>query len=251
MKKNLITILCFTLSIVVNGQVIRSWNWTVNDGQRSEFEKAVSDKTRKYNSSKDDSQMFTFQITSGNETGNYWRLRIENEFKGFDKENKSGLKVMQNTASNYGKVTNSAWWSILEKATYWPEGDNNWKKPLKRYFIYNYDGQHDADFWAFRYKVRGAIKESGADINMTTLGCTAGCQGNQVMIIFSHSNFEDLQDDNGSEWKKVYDKYNELYGVKYEADISEFESSLTLGGFGRYSGTMIFKPNMSSPQNPN
>ena len=222
MKRNLLTILCLALTFVVNGQVIRSWNWTVNDGQRAEFEKAVSDKTKKYNSSKEDSQMFTFQINSGNETGDYWRVRIEEQFKDFDKENKNGLKAMQNTAAKYGKVTSSAWWSIVEKATYWPEGDNNWKKPLKRYFIYNYDGEHDADFWAFRFKVQGAIKESGADINMTTLQCTAGCQGNQIMVIFSHSNFEDLQNDNGSEWKKVYDKYNELYLVKYESDISEF-----------------------------
>ena len=103
--------------------------------------------------------------------------------------------------------------------------------------------------WAFRYKVRGAIIQSGADINMTTLQCFAGCQGNTVMVIFSHSNFEDLQNDNSTEWAKVYDKYNEIYGVKYESDIAEFESSLTLGGFGRYSGTMVFKPEMSSPQN--
>jgi hypothetical protein len=86
---------------------------------------------------------------------------------------------------------------------------------------------------------------------MTTLQCFAGCQGNQVMVIFSHSNFEDFQNDNDTEWAKVYEKYNEIYGVKYESDLSEFESSLTLGGFGRYSGTMMFQPEMSSPQNMN
>ena len=249
MKKRLFTSIFCAFTFMLNAQVIHSWNWTANPGERAAFEKAVAEKTKKHNSAKDASTMFTYQINSGNNTGTYWRLRVEAELKDFDKENRSGLKAMQNNAAKLGKITTSAWWNIDEKATHWPEGDNNWNKPLKRYFLYNYDGEHSADFWAFRYKVKGAIKASGADINMTTLNCFAGCQGNQVMVIFSHSNFEDLQNDNSVEWKKVYEKYNELYGVKYEADISEFESSLTLGGFGRYSGTMVFKPEMSSPLN--
>tara|TARA_B100000902_G_C27124955_1_gene820617 strand:- start:165 stop:920 length:756 start_codon:yes stop_codon:yes gene_type:complete len=248
MKKFLLTILTLVFTINVNSQVVQTWNWTANQGQSADFEKAVADKTKKYNSSKDGAVLYTFQINSGNQVGDYWRIRIENELKDFDKQYPSGLKAMQNNAGKHGRVTNSSWYNIVERATHWPEGDNNWKKPLKRYFVYNYDGEHDADFWAFRYKVKGALEQSGADVNMTTLQCFAGCQGNQVMVIFSHSNFEDLQNDNSSEWAKVYEKYNELYGVNYEADISEFESSLTLGGFGRYSGTMVFKPEMSSPQ---
>ena len=248
MKNFLLTILTLVFTISVNSQVVQTWNWTANQGQSADFEKAVADKTKKYNSSKDGAVLYTFQINSGNQVGDYWRIRIENELKNFDKQYPSGLKAMQNNAGKYGRVTNSSWYNIVERATHWPEGDNNWKKPLKRYFVYNYDGEHEADFWAFRYKVKGALEQSGADVNMTTLQCFAGCQGNQVMVIFSHSNFEDLQNDNSSEWAKVYEKYNELYGVNYEADISEFESSLTLGGFGRYSGTMVFKPEMSSPQ---
>ena len=249
MKKFIYTSLMLIFTFSVNSQVLQTWNWSANQGQSADFEKAVSDKTKKYNSSKDGALLYTFQINSGNEVGSYWRIRIEDELKDFDKQYPDGLKAMANNAAKYGTVTSSAWWNIVENATHWPEDDNNWKKPLKRYFVYNYDGQHDADFWAFRYKVRGAIIQSGADINMTTLQCFAGCQGNTVMVIFSHSNFEDLQNDNSTEWGKVYDKYNEIYGVKYESDIAEFESSLTLGGFGRYSGTMVFKPEMSSPQN--
>lgn len=250
MKKSVFTIFFLATAIVGHSQIVRSWNWTPNQGQWEEFEKAVGEKTKKFNSSKSDPQMFTFRIGSGNETGNYWRIRIENELKDFDKkENPNGMKAMQNNAAKYGRMTSSAWWNVVKRATYWPEGDNNTKKPLKRYFMFNYDGEKDADFWAFRYKVRGAIEQSGADINITTLRCNAGCQGNQVMVIFSHSNFEDMQNDNGPEWRKVYDKYNELYGVKYEADLREFQSSFTLGGFGRYTGTMLFKPEMSSPQN--
>ena len=251
MKKNLITILCLLFSIGASSQVIRTWNWTPNAGESAEFEKAVAEKTKKHNASKDGAYMLTFKINSGNETGSYWRIRLEDELKNFDKKYTSGLKAMQNNAAKHARMTRSAFWNIVKRATYWPEGDNNFKKPLKRYFIYNYDGEKDADFWAFRYKVQGAIKESGVDINMTTLQCFAGCQGNQVMVIFSHSNFEDFQNDNDTEWAKVYEKYNEIYGVKYESDLSEFESSLTLGGFGRYSGTMMFQPEMSSPQNMN
>ena len=236
----------------VSAQVIQSWTWSPNSGQNNEFVDAVSKKTQKYNSKKDEPRFVTLQITSGSSTGDYFRFRIEDEIKDFDNApDERGQKMWMDTAVNFASMVTSEWWQVNQRASYWQEGDNNFIKPLKRFFNYTYDGENEADFWAFRYKVKGAIEESGADITMTTLTCFAGCSGNQVMVIFSHNNFEDLQNDNSSEWAKVYEKYNETYGVSYESDIAEFERSLTLGSFGRYSGTMMFSPEMSSPQNMN
>ena len=53
MKKFLLTILTLVFTIGVNSQVVQTWNWTANQGQSADFEKAVADKTKKYNSSKD------------------------------------------------------------------------------------------------------------------------------------------------------------------------------------------------------
>ena len=138
MKKFIYISLMLIFTINVNSQVLQTWNWSANQGQSADFEKAVSDKTKKYNSSKDGALLYTFQINSGNEVGSYWRIRIEDELKDFDKQYPNGLKAMADNAAKYGSVTSSAWWNIVENATFWPEGDNNWKKPLKRYFVYNY-----------------------------------------------------------------------------------------------------------------
>ena len=67
MKKFLLTILTLVFTISVNSQVVQTWNWTANQGQSADFEKAVADKTKKYNSSKDGAVLYTFQINSGNQ----------------------------------------------------------------------------------------------------------------------------------------------------------------------------------------
>ena len=57
----------------------------------------------------------------------------------------------------------------------------------------------------------------------------SGCDGNLAMVVFGHGNYEEFGSDNSVEWKKVYDKYNEMFGENsYETDINSFSESLEM-----------------------
>jgi hypothetical protein len=104
------------------------------------------------------------------------------------------------------------------------------------------------EFWRFRLNVAKAIKESNADIFMEVWNCASGCDGNTVLIVFGHSDFKELGQDNSVEWGKVYDKYEELNGEgSYDKDISNFNKSLEI--YGRRTYNMSFLPELSSPEN--
>ena len=245
MKKTLLIIL-FLAPILMFSQVINTRIITVDRGMNEKFESGAEKKTKMYNSKEGQLRFYTFRITGGPNMGKYFRLRYEDDLKSFDTEPpRAARKLWNEQVGNMIVNSNGRWLGLNKKAS--NVTVSPFSKPLRRVMEYNFKTHKSGDFWRFRNNVAKAIKESQAEIFMEVWGCASGCDGNLAMVVFGHENYEEFGSDNSVEWKKVYDKYNELFGENsYETDINSFGESLEM--YGRRVYNMEFLPNLSSPE---
>ena len=219
---------------------------SVKKGQTEKFEKGVAKKTVTFNSKEGDLRFYTFMVNDGENMGNYMRVRYEDDMKGFDKNpSKEAMKLWNSEVADV--MTNMAGRRLTLNKTASHVVVSPFSKPLRTVMEYNFKGSKSDEFWRFRNNVAKAVKESGADIFMEVWNCGSGCNGNMVMVVFGHNNYEGMGIDNSVEWEIVYNKYNELNGDgSYDKDISNFAGSLEM--YGRSTYTMTFMPELSSPE---
>jgi len=243
--KKLVVLLFLTTSLSF-AQVINTRMITVDRGMNQKFESGVEKKTKMYNSKEGQLRFYTFRITAGPNMDKYFRVRYEDNMKGFDtKPTKEALKMWNDQVGDLMTNSNARWFGLNKNASNITVSP--FSKPLRRVMEYNYKSHKSGDFWRFRNNVAKAIRESKADIFMEVWNCASGCDGNLAMIVFGHANYEEFGTDNSVEWRKVYDKYNELFGENsYETDIASFSESLEI--YGRKVYNMEFLPEMSSPE---
>ena len=244
--KKLLSLLFLLSATMTFGQVIQSRIISVEKGKNEKFRAGVEKKTKMYNTKEGQLRFFTFNITSGDNTGKYFRVRYEEEISGFDKKApKVSRKLWKDEVSQY--VTNSKvrWMWYNKEASHVTVSP--FDKPLRRVIEYTYKAEMSDEFWRFRNNVAKAIKSSRADIFLEVWNCGSGCDGNMAMVVFGHSNYAELGSDNSDEWMKVYNVYNKIYGENsYEKDLDNFSKSLEM--YGRKTYDMNFAPEMSSPE---
>ena len=82
--KKLLSLLFLLSASLTFGQVIQSRVVSVEKGKNQKFRAGVEKKTKMYNAKEGQLRFFTFNITSGPNTGKYYRVRYEEEISGFD-----------------------------------------------------------------------------------------------------------------------------------------------------------------------
>ena len=83
------------------------------------------------------------------------------------------------------------------------------------------------DFWRYRTRLVKALKAAEWPQRVSTLNCMSGCDGNVVQVRYHHKNFEGQVSDN-SNFSKVIEKYNEMFGEdSYEDDSQKLQMSVT------------------------
>jgi hypothetical protein len=245
--KKIYSLLFLLSTCLAFGQVIQTRFLNVDRGKNQKFEAGVEKKTKMFNSKEGQLRFYTFRINSGINTGKYFRVRYEDEISGFDiNPPAAALKLWQDEIGDIMTADNTRWLGYNKNASH--VNVSPFSKPLRRVMEYSYRAEMGDEFWRFRLNVAKAIKESNADIFMEVWNCASGCDGNTVLIVFGHSDFKELGQDNSVEWGKVYDKYEELNGEgSYDKDISNFNKSLEI--YGRRTYNMSFLPELSSPEN--
>ena len=94
--KKIIFIICLTTSFSF-AQVINTRMITVDRGMNEKFEAGAEKKTKMYNSKEGQLRFYTFRITAGPNMGKYFRVRYEDDLKGFDtKPPKAARKLWSN-----------------------------------------------------------------------------------------------------------------------------------------------------------
>jgi len=245
MKLNLMILFMLATSLSF-GQIVNTRFITVDRGMNTKFEKGVAKKTQMFNSKEGQLRFYTFKINTGINMGKYFRVRYEDDMKGFDRTPAAAAMKLWNTeVADIMTNSNGRYLTLNKEASHVTVSP--FSKPLRRVMEYTFKGSMSDEFWRFRANVSKAIKAANADIFMEVWNCASGCDGNTVVIVFGHADFAELGSDNAEEWTKVYTKYNEMNGEgSYEKDVSNFSASLEM--YGRRTYNMSLMPKLSSPE---
>lgn len=245
MKKLLLFLTVSFFVSSLSAQVAMSRILTVKEGKEKQFMKLAAEKTKKFNSKSGQPAYYTFGIVTGPDSGKLWRVQVEDEMSDFDKVDTVGNDYWQSTVGKMHTTANTQHWWRNNGSSYEPK--NPEYTPLKRAIFYTVKANGGKDFWRFRSRVAEAMKASELPFTMDVWSCGSGCNGNVVMVVFSHKNFGDQFTKNTVEFPKLVEKYNEMFGEEaYEQDNARLEESLEIL-WGRRIVHMNFLPELSSP----
>lgn len=236
----LITILSFS---VASSQVAVTRVLDVKPGQMEKMMEGVAKKTKMFNSGADDAQWYTFQILSGANAQDLWRVQIAENIAGLDDVDTEGNAYWQKTVGDLHESGTVRRWGMANSASYTPELSE--LKPLTRALFFNFDPTKSDDFWNFRVRLANAHKEAGTSAFMETWWCSSGCDGSGAAVFYYFRDYADQMAAN-EQVQKAVDKYNELYGNDaYEYDLEKMIESLMPNG--QKIRDLMFLPELSSP----
>ena len=247
MKKSILFLAFSFLVTTLSAQVAMSRILTVKEGQNEKFMKLAAEKTQKFNSKSGQPAYYTFSIETGPDAGKLWRVQVEDEMSDFDTVDTVGNDYWKSTVGKMHTSANTQHWWRNKGSSY--EAENAPYAPLKRAIFYTIKANGGDDFWRFRSRVATAMKASKLPFTMDVWSCGSGCNGNVVMVVFSHKNYSDQYTSNTEQFPKLVEKYNEMFGNDaYEQDSSRLDDSLEML-WGRRIVHMNFLPELSSPAN--
>ena len=236
----LITILSFS---VASSQVAVTRVLDVKPGQMEKMMEGVAKKTKMFNSGADDAKLYTFQILSGANAQDLWRVQIAENIAGLDDVDTEGNAYWQKTVGDLHESGTVRRWGMANSASYTPEVSE--LKPLTRALFFNFDPTKSDDFWNFRVRLANAHKEAGTSAFMETWWCSSGCDGSGAAVFYYFRDYADQMAAN-EQVQKAVDKYNELYGNDaYEYDLEKMIESLMPNG--QKIRDLMFLPELSSP----
>ena len=223
--KKIILLIAIFISASLTAQVGQARILKVKDGQMDKFVSSVSKKTKMFNDSEGSDKYFTFRILTGPNTDDFIRVRWMESIGELDNYNPDSeeQKYWQKNVMPYYTEGTARVWSRNANLSYVPENSSG---NLRRVIYYNYKDSGEQDFWRFRQRVRKAMEASGYESAMNVLWCSSGCAGNWVQVRYHHKNFAGEASDN-SNFSKVVEKYNEMYGEdSYEDDSQKLQMSV-------------------------
>ncbi len=237
---SLVTILSFSFA---NTQVAVTRVLDVKPGQIDKMMEGVAKKTKMFNSGADDAQWYTFQILSGANAQDLWRVQMAENLAELDNVDIEGNAYWRKIVGDLHESGATRRWSKANSASYTPKGSE--LKPLTRALFFNFDPTKSDDFWNFRVRLANAHEEAGTPITMDTWGCSSGCNGSGAVVFYYFKDYADQTAAN-EQIQIAVDKYNELYGNDaYEYDLEKMIGSLMPNG--QKIRDLMFLPELSSP----
>jgi len=226
MKKTLILI--FLILFNYNyGQVIQGRVLKVDPLNLNKMKTAIAEKTKIYNSKEGSARFATFQILSGPQTNNLYRIQIADNISEFDSSvSKEELDYWWKTTGKIHEPLANRFWTVNKNATYIPEDYKMLNH--RRVLIYKLIPGKEKDFWRYRTRLAKALKESGWKNRVGVLSCQSGCNGAWVQVRYHHKDFASMQKENSEMFPKVVEKYEEIYGEdSYEDDYINISLSVS------------------------
>lgn len=249
MIKSMSFVVAFFLATTTMAQVAISRTLTIKEGEQAKFMELAAKKTKKFNAKKGQPAYYTFSIETGPDTGKLWRVQVANEMGDFDKVDTQGNKYWMDTVGDLHRSNNTQHWWYNQEMSY--VSNPSELNTLSRMIFYTVGATGGDKFWRFRERVAIAMKAAKLPFTMNVWVCGSGCNGNVVLVSFSHKNYADQWKKNSEDFPKLVEKYNELFGKDaYEEDNAGINASLEKL-WGRRIVHMNFLPELSSPPNMN
>lgn len=249
MKKTIFFVVSLCLTTTLTAQVALSRTLTIKENQQEKFYELAAKKTKKYNSKEGQPAYYTFAIETGPDSGKLWRVQLANEMADFDNVDTVGNKYWMDTVGDLHTTNNTQHWWFNKNMSY--DANPGELNPLSRMIFYTVSATGGDKFWRFRERVALAMRAAELPFTMNVWNCGSGCNGNIVLVSFSHKNYADQWKKNSQDFPKMVEKYNELFGKDaYEEDNAGLNGSLEKL-WGRRIIHMRFLPELSSPPNMN
>ncbi|MGB1971211.1 MAG: hypothetical protein ACPHSE_01830 [Flavobacteriaceae bacterium] len=244
MKKSITLLLIFVASLsyaqVIQGRVLQ-----VDPLNLDKMKAAVAAKTKMYNSKKGSARFATFQILSGPQSNNLYRIQIADNIGAFDTAvNKQELDYWWKATGKLHTPLANRFWTVNKDATYVPDDFKRVKH--RRVLIYKLIPGKEDDFWQYRSRLAKALKEAGWKNRVGVLNCQSGCNGSWVQVRYHHDDFSAMAKENSELFPKVVEKYDELYGEDAYANDSEKLQTSVSENIAQY---QQYLPELSSPWN--
>lgn len=229
--RKLITIIAILFVGSTYGQTAMSRTIEVKDGQMSKFIEMAGKKTKMYNGSDADTQFYTWRILTGPNAGKIWRVEVGESLASFEENpyDSPGGKYWQKNVGPTIKDNNSnrtIIWGRANGASWSPDEPTG--DLMRRAIFYSYKSSHEEDFWRYRQRI-AKTREAHNDQSLPATSvwwCGSGCDGNTVVVFFSHAGYEDALNDQQKN-QALWDKYDEIYGEgSHEQDVNRMVESL-------------------------
>ena len=255
MRKLTIILTLFFLSDVAYGQAISTRYIEAKDGKGAELREALKVKTKKYNSKEGDPRIYTFAVRASQmgSMSSFVRLSYASRLGELSMggSNQPGMMDywMKNVNVLIKKTSSNEIFLLRESATH--NDANGVDKPFRRVFHYNIKHGEQHNFWRVRDNLPKAIEKSGVDFDINCFNSFAGGSRQHARIVIFGKDMESFEPES-SNWSKIRDAYNELYGNNsWKEDWDLGNSSILPGAYGSGWGNSVelleFLPELSSP----
>ena len=252
MKKSIL----FTLSILFcislnsqrnpNAEYWISYTYNPKKGMTEEFEKAVADKTKKFNSTEENA-FFTFQTLTGNQQGAYQRWQVRKSVGYFDEDRKKEGKYWNDNVDPYiADKSGQKIWVRVKTASYgWDEGGT----PSKYYNqeVVTIKRGKNQDFLKPQRRIKQLFEDNEASWNRAIFKLVSGGNAQQYMIIGGFDNHDRSSNSSSNKPEGISwaDLYNEKFGENSWADDWS-ASNEAIEAWGATSRKLEFRPELSS-----
>ncbi|MDC3110299.1 hypothetical protein OA490_04990 [Flavobacteriales bacterium] len=250
MKKSIL----FTLSILfcislnsqrgANAEYWVSFTYLPKKGMVEEFEKAVADKTAKYNATEEDA-IFAFQIMTGGGQGAYQRWVVRKDRSFFDQDNAEELKYWNENVDPYiADKSGQKIWQMLKGASHgWDEP----RTPVK-YYVQNtvvIKRGKNQDFLRVHRRFKQVMSKMEYTGNRGVFKLVSGGNEQTFMIIRGFDSHTETFTTNLPEDGSWRDVYAELFGEEAMAeDMPALNESIEMWGSSVVK--MMYRPDLSS-----
>ena len=250
MKKSILLTLSVLFCISANSQRNAdaeywvSFTYLPKKGMVEEFEKAVADKTKKYNASEEDA-IFAFQIMTGGGQGAYQRWVVRKDRAFFDQDNAEELKYWNENVDPYiADKSGQKIWRMLKGASHgWDEP----RTPLKYYVQKTYVIKRgkNGDFIKAHRRFKEVMSKMEFTGNRGVFRLESGGNEQTYMIINGFDSHSETFTTNLPEDGSWRDVYAELFGEEaLDEDMPALNESIEMWGSSVVK--MMYRPDLSS-----
>ena len=209
-----------------------------------EFEKAVADKTAKYNATEEDA-IFAFQIMTGGGQGAYQRWVVRKDRSFFDQDNAEELKYWNENVDPYiADKSGQKIWQMLKGASHgWDEAGT----PVK-YYVQNtvvVKRGKNQDFLTVHRRIKQLMSEIEYTGNRALFRLNSGGNNQTFMVINGFDSHATSFSNNLPEGTNFANAYNEKFGENaWQEDWSAASEAIEMWGSSVVK--MMYRPDLSS-----
>ena len=214
-------------------------------GKRDAFIRAVSDKTKKYNSKEGTAVIRTYQVINGPNVGSFVRGGLPGSWEQFDNppsNRQTGRDYWRKNVMPYVEEAGAQKiWEVLTEVSYNGTGNTG---PPKLYKVRYYHLRPGTSMLGLAGKIKEALVATKSEVRIGWYKLESGGDRSTWAVGTAHDTFESLGDD--QTWRVAYEQHHGKGSLK--EFMKEFGEVVQSNPHARFAENYRYRPDMSSPE---